>query len=240
MVFSMTTNSFLKNIPAFLLYVLSFFLLLFPTLSIICIILLLLFVMVQEKIMVLSNILKSSISVILLLFYLWHALGMIWSSNLDYGFKDLETKLSFIVFPLIFSSLLISEEIRKNTLIAFMAGCFVTCIFSLINAENNYINDADITHFFYNDLGNSIHPTYFSIYITIAILISLSFTKWKGTCITLTIAMCLIQLFFLAFLAMLSSRMATFTAFIVCTYYLFFHFVKDKLISMEIVIYMEK
>ena len=39
----------------------------------------------------------------LILFYVWHVVGMLWSENTAFGLKDLEYKMSFVIMPLVFS-----------------------------------------------------------------------------------------------------------------------------------------
>ena len=56
-------------------------------------------------------------------FYLIHQIGMLYSSNTDFGFFDLEIKMSVFVFPILFgSSIPVSKTQIKRILNTFILG----------------------------------------------------------------------------------------------------------------------
>jgi hypothetical protein len=68
-----------------------------------------------------------------LLFYALHLLGMLWSSDLHYGLRDLKIKLPLLVIPLVIVS---SEELTlrqiRSILAAFIAGNLIGSFASLL------------------------------------------------------------------------------------------------------------
>jgi len=112
----------------------------------------------------------------LALLYLLYLAGMLYSKDFDYGWFDLEVKLSLLVFPLIFSlsrhDQFNKERLRK-ILIAFVAGCITGSIILLVhtwivNARNG-VADA----FYYTNLTWYFHASYLALYTTFAIAIIL-------------------------------------------------------------------
>lgn len=136
-------------------------------------------------------------------YYLFHIVSIIYSTNLPEGFFDLEVKLAFIVFPLVFFS--INDLYRKNfkTLLnVFVAAnltasviCLLHSLYLSISLVNGAIVfDADATHtgfttiqllkngasyFMYAPLSMFIHTGYFSLFIVFSISILL-FNSLKG------------------------------------------------------------
>jgi hypothetical protein len=77
---------------------------------------------------------------------------------------DLQVGLSFLVFPVIFSTtdrrLFKGSQIR-DILIAFVAGCVSYSIFMLVAAFYRYSNSLQINEFLYIKLAIGRHPAYF-------------------------------------------------------------------------------
>lgn len=126
-----------------------------------------------------SNIHYPRLTVYFALLYFVYLAGLIYSSNMEYGLHDLETKLSILICPVVF---LISRDIDpksiRKILLAFVVGClaaFLTCLLIV------FINDgvSDPGNFLYTKLSYFIHAGYFSMYISFAICIVLFFLKAK-------------------------------------------------------------
>ena len=113
------------------------------------------------------NAIKDPKVYLFMAFYAMHIVGMFYSENLSFGFKDLEIKLSFLLFPLLFST---SDKINtKEILTAFIIGCFVsslTCIFRALYLYF-YLNTAA---FSYTDFSFLVHPSYFALYLNFAVI----------------------------------------------------------------------
>ena len=161
-------------------------------------------------------------SIALISYYLWHVAGMAWSSNLEYGYKDLEMKLSFLVFPIIFSAFEITPAIRKKTLTFFATGCILTCSYLLSLAINKFETDGDINNYFYVGLSPDIHPAYISMYVIISIIICLGFINPMKK-IALNIFLLAIVLFLMIFLIMLTARMAIISGIFIGSIFIYLH-----------------
>lgn len=104
------------------------------------------------------------------LFYLVHVIGMSYTSDWQYGLQDLETKLSFLIFPVILPGLVGNGKGWRLIRPAFVAGTVFAVILCLGNACYLYLNDRDPAHFFYVSYSFLLHPTYFSMYLNLSIL----------------------------------------------------------------------
>ncbi|MGD9493072.1 MAG: O-antigen ligase family protein [Bacteroidales bacterium] len=127
------------------------------------------------------------------------------------GLFDLEVKLSFIFMPIIF--MLAVPFIRKGfsdtILKTFVAGCIAGCLFCLSRSAYNYISETrNIEEFFYAKLSPHFHPSYFALYLNLAILITIkqSFSKWKQMTFLHKIIRLAIISFFLLIVLLLNSK----------------------------------
>lgn len=108
---------------------------------------------------------------------------MLWSQNSEYGLKDLETKLSLFIFPIIYYS---SDKLTKQKLLAiftaFVYGCMAASVICLGNAVYQYFHtqyllanniwawDYEIDFFLKDRLSFLIHPSYISMYFIMALV----------------------------------------------------------------------
>lgn len=157
------------------------------------------------------NIDKKALIPILILpcFYLLHIIGLSYSSNLEYGFFDLEIKLSMILIPIIIlirSAVYLNKQ--KLIFLALIIGVLFSFFFNITNAYLNYLADGNILNFYYCLLSPSLHPSYMAFYVGIS-LIALTYYKTKlfnsGKTIRVAFPVIAITLL-LAYLFMLSSK----------------------------------
>lgn len=108
---------------------------------------------------------------VLACFYLMHVIGMLYSSNLKYGFFDLEVKMTLIVIPLL---IYIRSEFYADKLISFLKalslGLLISLIINLITAYLIFSEDGNKLNFYYSRLSTGIHPSYMALYTSIAML----------------------------------------------------------------------
>ena len=104
-------------------------------------------------------------------FFLMHIIGLTYSENLDKGVSDVVTKLSFLIFPLIFIfNRKHSETEIKNILIVFIAGCFTASIIDFgINFYNIFTEKYSINYLFGDYYSVLMHLGYFAMYLNFAI-----------------------------------------------------------------------
>ena len=104
----------------------------------------------------------------LFLLFLVYLSGLIYSSNLSFGFKDIDTKLPLLILP--FSLLSINFNFLVKIFKAFISGCLIALFFCLISSTNKYLDTNNYSSFFYDDISIFMHTSYFSMYILTAIL----------------------------------------------------------------------
>ncbi len=104
------------------------------------------------------------------IFYAIHLIGLIYTTNFDYAFFDLEIKLSMLLIPL---TLWLRSDFysdKQNHLIrALVYGSLISFVINIIHAVINYHIKPDIIYFFYGELS-PIHPSYMSLYISLALI----------------------------------------------------------------------
>ncbi|MAZ36471.1 MAG: hypothetical protein CL842_03350 [Crocinitomicaceae bacterium] len=111
--------------------------------------------------------------VLIALFYIIHLLGLIWSSNLDFGLFDIQIKLSLLIFPLVFyfSKRLDSKDFEK-TLSGYIIGCLTAVLVGLAQAFYNYYSGInDFFKIYAENLTPSLHIGYFAMYMNFAVII---------------------------------------------------------------------
>ena len=106
------------------------------------------------------------------IFYVLHLLSFFYSENVSFLFRDLETKLSFIIIPLIFfkESKLLYDR-KKIVSIAFLLGIITSSVLSYIQAYDCY-ELAKTRHCFEaSQMAYVFHPTYLSLYYIVGIIV---------------------------------------------------------------------
>lgn len=104
------------------------------------------------------------------IFYVVHLIGLIYTTNFDYAFFDLEIKLSMLLIPL---ALWLRSEIyidkQKQIFRSLIFGSLISFGINLVRATIHYHDTADLGSFFYTGLS-PIHPSYMALYISVALL----------------------------------------------------------------------
>lgn len=186
---------------------------------------------------------RKNFLILFVLFYLIHAVGMIYTENKQSGWTDLQLKISLLILPVLFS--VSASFIKINTekvLLLFTLGCTVAGVACLILSLIQYSNDSVIEDFFYSRLSWFIHPAYYSMYLNF----SLAFLGWnrmsKSKQSTVTTGwFYLICIFFILLIVLLSSKAGIITAVLLILIYIFLQFrnsqqVKNILFLLTIII----
>ena len=94
-----------------------------------------------------NNLKNNKFFILLLLFFLFHAIALFWSDNLDYGFNDLRRKSSLIAVPII----VLSKPISLSKSYRMILFCFISTlvITSIINAVSYFYFP---NHFSFNEI----------------------------------------------------------------------------------------
>lgn len=125
---------------------------------------------------------KSTPNIILVIFFGTCLLSLLYSSNLSHGLKEIEIKLSFLVFPIIALTLPKSKDFKPfNILKSFAFSCAIllttSLLYSLFHQASIYYQHQELYwgYYFGDYLVHTLHKGYFGIYMLISSLIFLYF-----------------------------------------------------------------
>lgn len=154
----------------------------------------LLFLLKEDLLARVISVFKNRIFILLLLFYFLHIVSFFLSDDKEYAAKDLETKLSLILFPLLFFgsggfNYTKREWIEKSFLFGILFSIVLCIYYAIVQSFNNPYSDgsfnisiwADMldknwlwllltgnSFFNYDSYSHFIHPSYFAVYLTFA------------------------------------------------------------------------
>jgi O-antigen ligase len=117
------------------------------------------------------------------LYFLVQVYGILFSEDLQAGWKHVESKLGFLVLPMVFcSSGFITKNIRKHLIFAFCIMVTIATLYCLIQASLRFLYTSNPEVFFYHELVSpfSHHAIYFSVFIFICIAFLLFEAKEIG------------------------------------------------------------
>lgn len=173
---------------------------------------------------------SNKLNALFISWYLVHLFGLLYSTNLHYGFADIQTKLSYLLFPLlVFSAGLSVKQIRIISY-AFALGCFIACFICLLKALGWYGYNQDAKHFVYMSYSKFLHPTYFSFYlnfVVIFLLVELRNGLFRFSKTTI-ILFAVVIVFLLVNITLLNARTATATAYLAVLLFLVNWFYRSK------------
>lgn len=157
---------------------------------------------------------KSFLSLIPILFfsfYILHLIGLLYTSNWIEGMQRVETKLPLLIFPLILFSFPIKNKEKVFSILkSYVIGCLVASVYCFTNGVLEYLETGEnwIT---YKRLGSFLgfHPTYFSMYLGLALFIVLFFLvkKIKTHSLNYKTGSGILASWFFIIILLLSSRM---------------------------------
>ena len=148
-----------------------FFLPLLQPVSLICWGLLLIILFVKgEMYNLIINLRKNPGLVFFCLLYFFYLIGMLWTHDMKSGADDLLIKLPLLIFPVLFSSFGLTEKSFKKISIALISGCALALIICFFHSLKLYSETGDQHKFFYTSFSVFLHPTYFTMYLNLALL----------------------------------------------------------------------
>ncbi len=170
---------------------------------------------------------KGNSRVALLLFsgfFMWNAISLFYTSNLDEGLFKLQTKLPFLIVPIaiIGSGIHRSREFRKVGMNGFLWFTLIAAMAALINAGVTSLQEGSLYkmanddgtivkqyYFTYTHLAFFImHPAYFSLYVGTAIFMGLHLLINRESLIRQRWAQLVLLVFLFVFLFLLQGRMS--------------------------------
>jgi O-antigen ligase len=159
-----------------------------------------------------ENLIDNKIALLFIGFYMLHVVGLFYTENVRQGFFELEKRVAFVIFPVIFSTTTyLDRSAVGKILTSFVAACLIAAFICIVNGLYFYFQ-GDSTYLFYHKLGtpvNFTHAVYFSFYIGFIIFIVVFYvqSRWAFLERRSRILYVLLISFFIVFLILLSSKM---------------------------------
>ena len=112
-------------------------------------------------------------SILLILFFLLHVIGTLWSSNQGFAWFDVQIKLSFLLLPIVYLGLKpLNKKQFEMILSGYLIGCVLAILYGGINSAMNYISGENTyLNFYESNISPTLHIGYFSMYMNFAIII---------------------------------------------------------------------
>ena len=129
-----------------------------------------------------KNLMQNKALAAMVSLFLLYAIGVLYSHNMQEGMEILETKLSFFILPLIFSTQIKSCKENLNLYLRFFIYgcmlssficfgwalyCFLKPVYVMIDGMGY---DLGASYFYYARLSVFLHPSYISMYFNFALL----------------------------------------------------------------------
>ena len=148
--------------------------------------------------------------------YVFYMIGMLYSTNMDYGWFDLQVKLSLILFPLIFATIAGDFPVQKlmtGVYKSFIAGCLMATLILFGIAAVDFIGSRDPAVFYYTRFSRFIHPSYLSMYLNLAVTILAYYLIRREHPLTgrIRILLTVLLFYFSAVIFLLSSKAGIFS-----------------------------
>ena len=107
----------------------------------------------------------------LAMFYIAYLIGCFFTKHLDIASKYLEYKLSFLIFPLLLSFKFKEQISLRKSIIGLVLGVVIVSIMGLFHSYELYLKVGDFNNSFGSVRFSYIHhPSYFSVFLTIALV----------------------------------------------------------------------
>lgn len=128
-----------------------------------------------------KNIKNKNKSILLFtLLFIIYAVSLAYGNNLKYGLADIETKLSLLLFPIAFYiSKIDFKKQLFNILKWFVFGNIFASIVCFIDAIYHFSLNGEETELMYAKLSFFHHPSYFSLYLNLALIICIYYSFKK-------------------------------------------------------------
>ncbi|MBT1704569.1 O-antigen ligase family protein [Chryseosolibacter indicus] len=175
---------------------------------------------------------KNGLVLFFSLFYLLHFVGVFYSDNSRQAFFELEKKMTFIIFPVLLSSLPgLTAKAFKNILTVFVVACLLSSLICLSYAIYRFLLNFSIEYFFYYPLVEviGIHPIYLAMYICFSCFVIFYFYRPKGTDKAIRhLVFYLVLIYLIIFLFLLSARAEILAFYIISFAFLIIYFKKKQ------------
>ena len=154
-------------------------------------------------------------------YFLMHIIGLVWTSNVSHGWKEIKDDLNLLIFPILF--ILYQPRSGSFNFIkkGFIAGAVLGSLICFVQGIYFTLSTGDTGHMFYALFSALLHPTYFGMILIVSCLFLLGDLFFpegedkKNN--SIVIILLLLQI---AAMSLLSSRIVYLVAFALLLYYL--------------------
>lgn len=138
--------------------------------------------------------------------YFLNIVGLLYTDNLDKGFRHLFLQLPILVFPLMLAGRRFTRKEFHGLIWTFILSCFVASVVGFIGGYYLFLQTGDSGYLYSDNITISINKQaiYFAVYINVALvsliylLFTFSFSKLKKAGLIFLIFFLLIEIFILA------------------------------------------
>lgn len=177
--------------------------------------------------------------ILFLLFYGWQIIGMIYSDNPKEGWRNIELRLSLLLFPLVLispgsmikSKLVSLLRLFSLATFAFILVCFGYALYRSLSLLNGIIVfnphppvDNWLNYFYGSEFAIFQHPSYLSMFLLFAIIIAFESMLDKAVRMIYRSYWLIISIILLLSIYLLSSRAEILAAIITIPVYFLFKF----------------
>ncbi len=142
---------------------------------------------------------NTKVLLAILVFYLLHLIGLIYTDNIQEGLFSLEIKISMLIFPLLFYTEEFSAKQHLFFFKSFVVGTLLCCLLCLSRAVFLYFSIHE-NHFYYEGLSWFQHPSYLAMYVSFCCAVALLTNMFSKKITYVSI------IFFTLFVFLLSSK----------------------------------
>ena len=156
------------------------------------------------------------------------AVGLLYSAELEIGFRVIETSLSLIALPLVINKI---KDFDKSHLFwifyAFAAGLVTTSLICLSNAGYLYWEGGNLQVFFFDQLMEIVdsHPTYMAYYLISALTFGLYLLYYEETVYT---RFRVVVLMFLFLMLLLTGGLTAFIGILLILSFFVLKFIQEQ------------
>ena len=150
---------------------------------------------------------KQKDFLLMLLFFVMTCISAALSYNKMEAITAIEIKMSFFIFPYLFFCFEWPLQLLKRCVISFVSGSFFACILLLTRAAF-YTFQGEEGRFFYTLFSVLIHPSYFAMYLILALIfVILFYREWFKGQKTIIYSSYFFTLIFIVSIFLCSSKM---------------------------------
>ncbi|HNQ00190.1 MAG TPA: hypothetical protein PKK99_14110, partial [Bacteroidia bacterium] len=162
-------------------------------------------------------------------FFLIHVVGLVWTQNIEHGFKELKDDLNLLIFPLLFGFHRPKAGSYRFIAKGFVAGTILGTLICFVQGFYFSIHTGDWGHMFYALFSALLHPTYFGMILIVSVMMVLvEFFEKRDTNIRYKYLLVFLVLLQMAAISLLSSRIVYLVAIALFFYFIFIMMMKRK------------